>query len=126
MAEIRLQRTGDAPLRFDGELVGDSDGQRQAGRDRNRWHDLAVYRLKDGQYVVAIAYRTQWQGELDHHEAAVVSTAKDIVEVLREYDPCGHLGGFPAGPQYAERQAARTARRPLAVRGAGQRAARRR
>jgi hypothetical protein len=106
MIKIRLNRTGDAPLRFDGEEVASSDGQRQGGRDRNRWHDLAVYRVADDRYVVAIAYRTQWQGELDHHAAVIVATAAEVAQVLRDHDPCGHLAGYPAGPQYADRQVA--------------------
>jgi len=104
MDKITLPRTGQAPLRFSGELLRKADGERLAGRERNRWHEIDIYALADG-YAVAIRYRTKWQGELYHDLAEVVQQGGDVARVLAEYDPLAHLGGFPSGPAYAERQA---------------------
>jgi hypothetical protein len=62
-----------------------------------------LYRAAGG-YVVAIAYRTRWQGELDRDEAHTAARAVDVEKILRDYDPAGHVSGFPAGEHYAEKQ----------------------
>lgn len=99
---ITLKRTGKAPLRFTGELIKESDG---GSRDANRWHELAVYRTAKGKYVVRIAYRTRWQGELDRDTAEIVAKPNEVAAALEEYDPCSPVGGYPAGEAYADRQA---------------------
>ena len=103
--ERTLPRSGEAPLRFRGVLLAESDGERQSGKEQTRWHELAVYRTVGGKFVVRIAYRTRWQGELDHDDAAIVDRADKVAAALREYDPTAHVGGFPPHASYAERQA---------------------
>jgi hypothetical protein len=102
---ITLTRTGQAPLRFTGELLEESDGHIQGGKDHNRWHELAVYRTNGGSYVVRIAYKTIWQGELDREMAEIVGKPEAVAEVLRDYDPTSHVQGYPPGEHYAAKQA---------------------
>ena len=101
---VTLQRTGNSPLTFTGELLASANGERQAGKEQNRWHEVAVYRTGGGRYVVSVHYRTRWQGELDHGQAEVAETAAEAAAVLRDYDPCGRVQGYPAGDHYAEKQ----------------------
>lgn len=101
MDQHTLARTGQAPLKFTGELLKESDDERH----NNRWHELAVYRTTGGRYVVRIAYRTLWQGELARYAAEVVGGPDGVSRVLRNYDPCGPVTGYPLGAAYAERQA---------------------
>lgn len=101
---VTLRRSGQPPLRFRGELLAESDGERQAGKEHNRWHELAVYRTAGGQFVVRIAYRTRWEGELDR-DAAEVTDAPGVAAALRDYDPAAPVEGYPVGDAYAERQA---------------------
>lgn len=103
--EHTLPRSGMAPLMFRGVLLAESDGQRQAGREQNRWHELAVYVTEAGSYVVRIAYRTRWEGELDRDSAEVVEDAAGVGYTLQDYDPCARVQGYPVGDAYAERQA---------------------
>lgn len=105
MESFTLTRTGLAPLKFQGELLAEADGERQAGRERNRWHELAVYRTAGGKYVLKISYRTKWQGELDHDHAESMEKASGVELALRNYDPAKHVGGYPQHAAYAERQA---------------------
>lgn len=102
--EFTLPRSGRAPLRFRGELLAESDGERQAGREQSRWHELAVYRTDGGVFVVRIAYRTRWEGEL-HRDEAEAATAAEVAAVLRHYNPAAPVQGYPPGDAYAERQA---------------------
>ena len=113
MTEHTLPRTGKPPLHFRGELVAESDGERQAGRDWSRWHELAVYRTEGGQYVVRIAYRTRYQGELEwdgawvipEDRAGVADAAALVAERFSSHDPGAVVKGYPPGEIYAERQA---------------------
>ena len=102
---ITLDRTGQAPLRFEGELLAESDGRIAAGRDHNRWHAIRIFRTAGGAYVVAVGYRTQWRGELDHDWVEAREAPADLADALRYYDPEGHVLGYPPGEQYAEKQA---------------------
>lgn len=100
-----LSRSGRAPLTFTGELLAESDGERCAGKEQNRWHDLAVYRTTGGKYIVAIQYRTRWEGELSRDKVEISETAVAVACHLEEYNPTAAVRGFPAGDAYAERQA---------------------
>lgn len=109
-----LTRTGAAPLRFQGRLIAENDGERQAGSEHNRWHELAIYQTSGGRYVVRIAFCTRWEGELHHDIAEIVDAGKDtggdhdhaetVAEILQSYDPMAHVGGYPSGTGYEDRQ----------------------
>lgn len=103
MDTFTLTRTGDAPLQFAGDLIASAGG---AGHNRNRWHTLTLYRRADApdQYVLQIAYGSQWAGELEH-TLVESGTMAHLRDTLRGYDPTAHLLGYPPGPQYAEKQA---------------------
>ena len=109
MEEIRLPRSGLAPLVFTGGLIEGADvrGQRQGGRDQNRWFELAVYRTKGGKYVLSIDYKTCWQGELDHEYAEVLDDPASLTAALRDYEVGipDLVQGFPPGAAYADKQA---------------------
>jgi len=106
MEEITLDRTGDRPLKFRGELIAEGDSQIIQGSDHNRWHELALYRHEDRErYILAIGYRTQWQGEAAHDDVFVCLSAAEACEIIRSTLPTEHLMGFPLGDQYAGKQA---------------------
>jgi len=102
--EITLPRTGDRPLAFTGELLAQEETKWWAGKESNRWHKLALYRTAGDRWVLAIGYRTQWEGEVDHDEVFVCATAEEAAECLRSTIPTEHLRGFPPGDQWAEKQ----------------------
>jgi hypothetical protein len=106
MSTITLPRTGDSPLRFDGEIIAEAGGKQFAGREQNRYHCLALYRVAghDRQYVLSIAYHTDWQGESHRDTVHVCDSPEDVRRVLREYEPVREGVGFPPGDQYADRQ----------------------
>jgi len=105
MQTYTLRRTGEAPLEFEGELLALANSRQPEGLRNNRWHELALYRSESGYYLVEVVYRTQWQGELDHHQVAVCVDAGGVPNVLQRWDPCRHVDGYPPGEQYADRQA---------------------
>src|SRR3990167_1105524 len=105
MGKIKLPRTGDRPLAFAGEQIAAADSRQPQGPCQNRWYDLALYRTEGGTYVVAIGYRTQWQGELPRDQAHKCSDVAEAVAILRDTIPELPLNGFPPGQQYDERRA---------------------
>lgn len=100
-----LRRTGERPLRFQGERIAEAGGSHQFGRDQNRWHDIAVYLTSGGKFVVHVEYCTRWQGEADHSHVEICDQPDAVAAVLRNYNPLELVAGFPADDRYAERQA---------------------
>jgi uncharacterized phage protein gp47/JayE len=98
METYRLKRHGQPPLTFTGELIASSDGKWFRGQERNRYHDLRLYRTEAGTYVGEVAYETAWQGESDF-AAAETGTREYVVDWFRGYNPAEHTQGFPPGEQ---------------------------
>lgn len=98
---LTLPRTGDRPLQFEGEPIAIASSEHLRGDgDATRWHELALYLLKGSgpknskgrapqQYILAIGYRTRWQGELDHDQAEAFDSLEDVVTFLKNHDPTG-------------------------------------
>lgn len=105
MAKVKLLRTGNAPLEFEGEKIAGVSGQRFRGKQRNRWHELALYRLADGRFVLSLRYRTQWEGEAEADEAHVCADQAELLQVLRGVDPADRVQGYPPHEVYAAKQA---------------------
>jgi len=102
---IRLNRTGQRPLEFEGREVASASGKWMAGRERNRWHEIVVYEA-GGKYVVAVEYHTQWDGESAHRDAGVFGSVDEVATYLEEYIfPNVATIGYPPTPVYGERQA---------------------
>lgn len=108
MQEHKLTRTGNVPLAFAGEQLARESGRWHAGVEQNRWHEITVYKTAAGRVVVAITYRTLWQGETDYHAVEVVDDLRAAAAVLRAYVPAEYLLGYPPaleGTQFALKQA---------------------
>ena len=105
MASFILQRTGNPPLKFEGELIAESRPQPVANKkEPNRWHELAVFRTAAGKYVLAVTYRAEWKDEQSHSHAEVHSDSESVVAALRQYNPIAHVRGFPLGEAFAHKQ----------------------
>jgi hypothetical protein len=96
-----LTRTGNRPLAFEGEQIAHESTQIVNGKDHNRWHEITLYRAASSKFVIHIAYRTQWQGELDHDDAEAFNNTDEMIEWIRtKYSPGQFVSGFPEGPQF--------------------------
>jgi len=103
MEQHVAKRTGQPPLRFEGEQLAEISGRWQDGRELNRGHDLVVYRTAAGKIILSIHYWSQWQGESEQWTAAVVDRVADVSAELLEHDPLGFLP--PAHPSQSDRWA---------------------
>ena len=110
MTDYTLPRTGDSPLTFRGDLIAEADSQARQGPAETRWYELAVYRTAGGSYVVAVGFRSRWQGEQGRNTARVFATPAEVRAYLRDYDPCDPdcWTGIPPGVHDADRRNAMT------------------
>ena len=106
MTDYTLPRTGDSPLTFRGDLIAEADSQARQGPAETRWYELAVYRTAGGSYVVAVGFRSRWQGEQGRNTARVFATPAEVRAYLRDYDPCDPAlwAGIPPGVHAADRR----------------------
>lgn len=108
MQEIVLDRTGDRPLAFDGESLATADTQTQDGPTSSRWWDLTIFRTeakpataespeKLAQWVLAIAYRTRFQGERPTDSVIVAKNDDELASLAKQFNPLAGLRGYPPG-----------------------------
>lgn len=98
-----LTRTGKPPVRFDGELIAESEGRLVGSRDQTRYHDLRVYRTAAGRWVGQVEYHTRWEGEQGRTTVYVCDTPSSLAESLTDH-PLPEAVGYPEGEAYAEKQ----------------------
>lgn len=110
VTDYTLPRTGDSPLTFRGDLIAEADSQARQGPAESRWYEIALYRTAGGSYVVAVGFRSRWQGEQDRNTARVFATPAEVRAYLRDYDPCDPelWAGIPPGVHDADRRNALT------------------
>jgi hypothetical protein len=82
MATYKLKRTGMAPLTFEGEELASVSGQYLHNRESNRWWELSVFRSDTGHHVLCVSFKTNWQGEVPHHEVRVCDSPTEVGEWL--------------------------------------------
>lgn len=106
MEDVKLKRTGQLPLVFRGELLKEADGKWVNGKDQNRWHKIALYQTEQSKrFVLAISYRTQWQGEENQDDVLILGPEQQqMIDVLRDYDPVPTHVGFPKAEHFRDRQ----------------------
>lgn len=93
--KIRLQRTNEPDLEFEGEELARSTSRRD--HDQPRWTELVVYKSDTGKWVLNVLGRSAIPGETDRSNVAIETHPEDFVE--RFYSPDGDGGyrlSFPA------------------------------
>jgi len=86
MTTYVIERNGQRDLQFDGTLLASANDRRAAGREKTRWRELTLYKLKNGSYILQTEHLTLWQGELGTSSAAVCNDALEVVEALEQAD----------------------------------------
>lgn len=123
--DYTLRRDGDAPLTFRGRLLAEASSQTRSGPTETRWHELALYEVEPDpgaeetraagvewprEYLVAVGWRTRWQGEGDAdavllaEDGLPLSSGAEVALALRQLDPLWAFVGYPPGEAYAEKQ----------------------
>lgn len=102
METFKLNRSGKAPLKFNGELITESSS---SDHNSTRWHEISVYKTDSKKWVVAVEFVSRWQGEASKDTVEYFNNPQDIAKYLEEFDCLDGLLGFPAGEHYADKQA---------------------
>jgi len=89
---IIVRRTGQAPLRVRGKEVASAESSwnnacSNYSGSTGRRAKVRVIKTATGKFVVAIEHLTQWQGEHDTEEAAVLPSIKESVQYLTDKVP---------------------------------------
>lgn len=103
MHEVRLRRTGDVPVVFDGVLVGERTTRRPPTPGRkgvdylaHRWHELRLYRSARGRLILGVRFASTWPDDA-HLSRDDVLHGRDL-DALRdrvlEYQPVPPGVGF--------------------------------
>jgi hypothetical protein len=84
MEQFTIHRDNEANLTFTGELIASAaTSENNAHPDYSgtagRWQELALYKTEGGKLVCSRVERTCWQGEHDHHTAAVCDDPAGVV-----------------------------------------------
>ena len=103
---MKIERTGQRSLEFEGEQLAETSTKNHAGKERNRWHELSVWKTQSGKFVAAVSYRTQWEGEAGYDDALVFDSLEQVATLFEEYifPNIGSIG-YPPSTTYADRQA---------------------
>lgn len=107
MNEYTLNRTGQRPVKFTGELITESQGkpaEPQRARDKARNYDIRIYKTARGTYLAAITYNTDWDDEEHREDVLQCNTPAEVADCLEKYDPTQNVVGFPPGQQFAAKQ----------------------
>lgn len=96
MPSFTVPRYSDAPLAFEGELIGSVSGEHtRPDKANNRWHEIDLYHTQSGKYVVAIRFRCSTRHDDPYDEAEVCQTPAAVVRFLNEFDPVEKVRGWP-------------------------------
>jgi hypothetical protein len=108
MPTFTLTRTGQAPIRFEGELVAEASSRsHEGGPLQNRWHEIEIFLTECGRVLAHVEFCSRHQGEFHHHTVVDVLSPRplSLSSWLQSYDYRTGWQGYPSGEHYAERQA---------------------
>ena len=94
--DIRLERSGNTTLVFDGEILAEQSGLFHKGRECKETMEVFVYRTRGGKYVARRSYRPTFTGEAGRHDVVIVDKLDQVIPFFREWDP-DELKRFGAG-----------------------------
>lgn len=90
MKEWTLDRGLQSPVTFTGELMAHLDGT--SGRSLwqsliggGRWHNLSVFRSREGRWIAYITFKSNVKGELGNREVFWCDQATDLPTIFAQY-----------------------------------------
>lgn len=109
MEIIKLERSGQEPLRFRGELLATANGQfvgTPPDKPNVDWFELSLYRIETGGFVVAVTYRRNLRGAGD--ECRIIDPSPNPAAWLQDYRErrawLPMVIGFPPGMEHKQRR----------------------
>lgn len=104
MKRHTLERTGQAPFVFTGEQVAHTSGRHLSGKEANRYHEIALYQTKGGNWILQIQWSTHWQGEVGASYASQLASPVEVRDHLEAHNPLQDLQGYPPTQHYRQKQ----------------------
>lgn len=100
-----LPRTGDRPLAFSGDLIATATTKTHDGPGSTRWWELSLFKPESKQvgsietqrWVLHVAFKTQWQGELYQDSVIVADSADELTREAKAFPFLKSVRGYPKG-----------------------------
>jgi hypothetical protein len=86
MQEYKLDRTGDAPVKFTGELIAEGSSFADEGPRSLSWHEVDIYKTLAGRWIGQIYYRGGHFGGGDESWVFVANSHDDLRIELLNYE----------------------------------------
>ena len=83
MQDYTIKRTGQAPLKFTGSVIGQGSTYHHTGPNQNRWTEVLISCTKRGKYVACVENHSQQEGERTYTKAQTFGTAAEVIAYLR-------------------------------------------
>ena len=94
MEEYKLERTGDAPVKFTGELLVKGSSERDAGPRSRSWHEVAIFQTRGGKWIGHVWYHSgRIIGESEGHTVMVADSKEALRDQLLNYE-YAHSGSY--------------------------------
>lgn len=84
MTAFTVERTGDVPLAFEGDLLADRSS-RVSGN--TRWTEVRIYRTESGKFVTEMVGRSIRKGEVDRRTVVVHDDTDTIRAAIMRPNP---------------------------------------
>lgn len=106
MNDFLLDRSGLRPLAFTGQELSTVEVVANSGPCSSRWWSIRAFKTDSDKYILALEWKTQWQGENNQDYAEVFESLDDLAYRLENWNPLVNLIGFPASTdgKYAAKQ----------------------
>lgn len=110
METIKIGRTDNEALVFDGELLAKASSPQYETEDGHRGYEVTLYARSEGGFVVSIQYLTTCPDERSVTQAEIVDEPDDVEKVLLVFEPCEYvdrkiLRALPEEPRQKLRRA---------------------
>jgi hypothetical protein len=94
MEEYKLPRTGNAPVKFTGELLAQGSSKADGGPRSRSWHTVEIYRSRGGSWIGHVGFTSgRFTGEAEQHTVLVAATQTGLREQLLGYEYT-HSGSY--------------------------------
>lgn len=83
--DYKLERTGDAPVKFTGELIAEGSSEQDSGPHSHTWHEIEIYETQAGKWIGHICYIAGSAVRHDEYMVIVADSQEELRQQLLQY-----------------------------------------
>lgn len=78
MRDYKLERTGNPPLKFTGELIAEGSSEQDSGPHSHTWHEIEIYETQGGQWIGHICFIAGSAVRHDEYSVVVADSQEEL------------------------------------------------